>query len=328
MGINPKDLADIEQLPGDDLWKIIQGGDPKSVRNVAKGQLAVKRAFFESGRLGILVDGTGREYGKIAAQKEKMEKLGYDTAMVFVNTSLDVAQQRNANRARVLPRETIEDLWNAVQNNLKAYAQLFGNDFTIVMNDKPGAPPKAAVKAIRDFVKAPVKNKIGKAWIEGELERRGVKTLEPGGAEGFRGDKASAERIRQMRSEQRLSFDVLKILEEEGFIEDGEDNMVHAEKAFFAARVMRWIRNKVQTEPDFNLQTYLTMLMYYKTDMADLKFSEDGDKLLYKMKNPDQEIQEIVDSLIKSSSERSQQPSQEGEDTTSTTEDVDGASDT
>tara|TARA_Y100001963_G_scaffold146818_1_gene222300 strand:+ start:346 stop:723 length:378 start_codon:yes stop_codon:yes gene_type:complete len=125
-----------------------------------------------------------------------------------------------------------------------------------------------------------------------------------------------------------LSFDVLKILEEEGFIQDGEDNMVHAEKAFFAARVMRWIRNKVQTEPDFNLQTYLTMLMYYKTDMADLKFSEDGDKLLYKMKNPDQEIQEIVDSLIKSSSERSQQPSQEGEDTTSTTEDVDGASDT
>ena len=125
-----------------------------------------------------------------------------------------------------------------------------------------------------------------------------------------------------------MSFDVLKILEEEGFIEDGEDNMVHAEKAFFAARVMRWIRNKVQTEPDFNLKTYLTMLMYYKTDMADLKFSEDGDKLLYKMKNPDQEIQEIVDSLIKSSSERSQQPSQEGEDTTSTTEDVDGASDT
>jgi hypothetical protein len=125
-----------------------------------------------------------------------------------------------------------------------------------------------------------------------------------------------------------LSFDVLKILEEEGFIQDGEDNMVHAEKAFFAARVMRWIRNKVQTEPDFNLQTYLTMLMYYKTDMADLKFSEDGDKLLYKMKNPDQEIQEIVDSLIKSSSERSQQPPQEGEDTASTTEDVDGASDT
>ena len=199
MGINPKDLADIESLPSDELWNIIQGGDPESVRNVAKGQLEAKRAFYESGRLGVLVDGTGREYEKIARQKEKMEKLGYDTAMVFVNTSEEVAQQRNANRARQLPKKTITDLWNAVQNNLKAYAQLFGNDFTIVMNDKPGAPPDAAVKAVNDFVTAPVENKFGKAWIEGELERRGVKTLEPGGAEGFRGDKASAERIQQMR---------------------------------------------------------------------------------------------------------------------------------
>ena len=81
-----------------------------------------------------------------------------------------------------------------------------------------------------------------------------------------------------------MTFDVLKLLEQEGYIKDGEDNLVHAEKAFFAARVMQWIRNKVKTEPDFNLQAYLTMLMYYKTDMADLKFSEDGSKLVYRMK--------------------------------------------
>jgi hypothetical protein len=191
----------LKDLPSDELWDIIQGDDPESIRNIAKGQLAVKRAFFEGGRLGVLVDGTGREYEKIASQKEKMEKLGYDTAMVFVNTSEEVAQQRNAGRDRVLPKKTITDLWNQVQNNLKAYAQLFGNNFTIVMNDEPGAPPDAAVKAMNDFVNAPVENKFGKAWIEGELERRGVKTLEPGGAEGFRGDKASAERIRQMRDE-------------------------------------------------------------------------------------------------------------------------------
>ena len=199
MGINPKDLADIESLPSDELWNIIQGGDPESVRNVAKGQLEAKRAFFEAGRLGVLVDGTGREYEKIARQKEKMEKLGYDTAMVFVNTSEEVAQQRNANRARQLPKKTITDLWNAVQNNLKAYAQLFGNDFTIVMNDEPGPPPESAVKAMDDFVAAPVENEIGQAWVEGELERRGVQTLEPGGAGGFRGDRESAERIQQMR---------------------------------------------------------------------------------------------------------------------------------
>jgi hypothetical protein len=98
-----------------------------------------------------------------------------------------------------------------------------------------------------------------------------------------------------------LTFDVLKLLEREGYIQEGEDNLLHAEKAFFAARVMLWIRNKAATEPDFNLTAYLTMLMYYKTGMADLKFSEDGSKLSYRMINNDKEVQELVDSLVKSS---------------------------
>lgn len=121
-----------------------------------------------------------------------------------------------------------------------------------------------------------------------------------------------------------MTFDVLKLLEEEGYIKDGEDNLVHAEKAFFAARVMRWIRNKVQTEPDFNLQAYLTMLLYYKTDMADLKFCEEEDKLLYKMKNADEEMQSVVDELIKSISKPDPKSPEEGEATSGTPEDADG----
>ena len=124
-----------------------------------------------------------------------------------------------------------------------------------------------------------------------------------------------------------MTFDVLKLLEQEGYIKDGEDNLVHAEKAFFAARVMRWIRNKVKTEPDFNLQAYLTMLLYYKTDVADLKFSDDEDTLLYKMKNPDKEMNDVVDQLIKSLSKPTSKTPEEGEDTTSTTEDADGTPD-
>ena len=123
-----------------------------------------------------------------------------------------------------------------------------------------------------------------------------------------------------------MTFDVLKLLEQEGYIKDGEDNLVHAEKAFFAARVMRWIRNKVKTEPDFDLQAYLTMLLYYKTDMADLKFSEEEDKLLYKMKSPEEEMGSVVNQLIKSLS-KSPSESPEEEKPTSTTEDADGTPD-
>jgi len=99
-----------------------------------------------------------------------------------------------------------------------------------------------------------------------------------------------------------LTFNVLKLLEEEGYIKDGEDNIVHAEKAFFAARVMRWIRTQVQEDPNFNLPAYLTMLMYYKLGTAELEFKEDGTDLTYKMK-ADKEMDELVNSIIKSSNE-------------------------
>ena len=124
-----------------------------------------------------------------------------------------------------------------------------------------------------------------------------------------------------------MTFDVLKLLEQEGYIKDGEDNLIHAEKAFFAARVMRGIRNKVKTEPDFDLQAYLTMLLYYKTDMADLRFSEKEDKLLYKMKSPEEEMGSVVNQLIKSLSKPPSEPPEEGEDTTRATEDADGTPD-
>ena len=124
-----------------------------------------------------------------------------------------------------------------------------------------------------------------------------------------------------------MTFDVLKLLEQEGYIKNGEDNLVHAEKAFFAARVMRWIKNKVKTEPDFDLQAYLTMLLYYKTDMADLKFSEEEDKLLYKMKSPEEEMGSVVNQLIKSLSKPVSKPPEEGEEDTSATEDADGTPD-
>ena len=104
-----------------------------------------------------------------------------------------------------------------------------------------------------------------------------------------------------------MTFDVLKLLEEEGYIKEGEDNIIHAEKAFFAARVMRWIRDQVQEDPDFNLPAYLTMLMYYKIGAAELRFEEDSGRLLYKMK-ADEEVQKLVDSLAKSSVKPLQTP--------------------
>ena len=116
-----------------------------------------------------------------------------------------------------------------------------------------------------------------------------------------------------------MTFNILSLLEQEGYIRNGKDNLIHAEKAFFAARIMLWIRNKVSTDPSFDLTKHLTMLLYYKTDLADLKLSEDEGKLLYKMNDSERGVQEIVD-VYKDDSESVEEYKESG--STTSTEDA------
>jgi hypothetical protein len=176
--------------------------NPASIRTVEKDRLKKLKAPYEIERLGLLVDGTGKSRKKITRQKERAEVMGYDTYMIFVNTTLEVAQQRNQKRARTLPEDGPDGLiamWQACQDNLEYYEQLFGKNFALVNNNVYGPPPEEIKADVERFIDSPVENPKGQEWIESELERRGVQTLEPGGASGFRGDKKSAERIQQMR---------------------------------------------------------------------------------------------------------------------------------
>ena len=176
--------------------------NPASIRTVEKDRLKRLKAPYEAERLGLLVDGTGKSRKKITGQKERAEAMGYDTYMIFVNTTLEVAKERNQKRARTLPEDGPDGLiamWQACQDNLEYYQQLFGKNFALVNNNVYGPPPEEIKADVERFIESPVENPKGQEWIEGELERRGVQTLEPGGAGGFRGDKKSAARIQQMR---------------------------------------------------------------------------------------------------------------------------------
>jgi hypothetical protein len=176
--------------------------NPASIRTVEKDRLKRLKAPYEAERLGLLVDGTGKSRKKITGQRERAEAMGYDTYMIFVNTTLEVAKERNQKRARTLPEEGPDGLiamWQACQDNLEYYEQLFGKNFALVNNNVYGPPPEEIKADVERFIESPVENPKGQEWIEGELERRGVQTLEPGGAGGFRGDKKSAQRIQQMR---------------------------------------------------------------------------------------------------------------------------------
>ena len=163
-GIDPKDLARIEREEPE-LWDKITR-HPDGIRDRAKQLTAKQKKFYEAGRLGMIIDGTGHVYSKIQKNKKYAESLGYDTYMVFVNTSLEVAQERNKQRDRVLPDDLLEKSWKDVQNNLGKFQNLFGGNFRIVDNTVYRPIAKEVQKAVNRFVRKPVYNKIGKKWIQ------------------------------------------------------------------------------------------------------------------------------------------------------------------
>lgn len=145
------------------------------VRNKAKRLTKSTQEMYIDGRLGMIIDGTGKNYKKIEGQVERLRSLGYDCYMVFVNTSLEVAQERNAARARKLPADMVMLMWDEVQQNLGKFQRLFkAKRFEIVDNSKYGdsAPIDLAGKEIRKFLKQPVSNPIGKEWIKQQKELR------------------------------------------------------------------------------------------------------------------------------------------------------------
>ena len=93
--------------------------------------------------------------------------------MVFVNTDLEVALERNKERERTLPTELVKGSWQAVQSNLGRFQGLFGtSNMLIVDNSKKKDFEKVVKKAANEFVRRPIQNRIAKDWIKKELELR------------------------------------------------------------------------------------------------------------------------------------------------------------
>lgn len=144
----------------------------QATRNRAKEITARKQGGYLDGRLGLIIDGTGKDVGKITKQSEELGKLGYETMMIFVNTSLDVAQERNEKRDRSIPSEMVTQMWRQVQDNLMKFQQAFGaQNFHIVDNSGGLEDPNRkqnfdnVYKAIQKFINTPPRKPQAKDWI-------------------------------------------------------------------------------------------------------------------------------------------------------------------
>lgn len=147
-----------------------------AVRDRAKNLTAKQMDRYVNGRLGLIIDGTGRDYSKIETQRTQLKKIGYDTYMIFVNTSLEVALERNEKRERTVDPKFVKQAWSDVQNNMGKFQTLFGsNYFRIVDNSVYKSDKNLFVdvwKEVIKFAKKPLKNNIAKTWIDQALSKK------------------------------------------------------------------------------------------------------------------------------------------------------------
>ena len=143
------------------------------IRDRAKEITKKQQANYLEGRLGLIIDGTGKDYDKISNQSNELRQLGYDTHMIFVNTSLDVALERNASRSRSVPESVVVKSWRDVQSNIGKFNNHFKSEMIIVDNNVDDEDIiKQVYKRIQSLLRKKVKNTRAKSWIEMELAKK------------------------------------------------------------------------------------------------------------------------------------------------------------
>jgi cytidylate kinase len=148
------------------------------LRTRAKAIVDNQIDLYVKGRLGLVIDATGRDYNIISRQFSALQLLGYDCYMVFVNTSLEVALERNSKRERVVPEYITKNSWQSVQNNIGRFQNLFGlTNFVVVDNSKSEQELVTLTMnkvnaVVRRFLNTPIKSYIAKRWMAKERMAR------------------------------------------------------------------------------------------------------------------------------------------------------------
>jgi len=181
------------------------------VRTRAKSITELKQRLALTGRNGLIINGTGDDFEKISRIKEKLEELGYESAMILVNTDDEISKQRNIERGqrggRTVPEPVRKEKWENVQNSRPEFAKLFGQNYMEFDNseDLRQAPPEV-VKAkkeellqlytnIQEFVGRPPATEASQEWVATQMHAVDTLPIAKDGAEKTpqAGSKAAQE---------------------------------------------------------------------------------------------------------------------------------------
>ena len=167
----PTDMRDFTQEQAKEWGKLAY-----EARQIAIG----KQSKYQGRGDGIIVDGTGASLTSMEAQVREFQNKGYDVQMIFVETELETALERNrARKERSLHDKIVLKTWQQVLRNKNDFKELFGERFAEVQTDnltQDDPMPKGLVKKVDSFTKGYIKGRLN----AGEFADKGAELLEQG----------------------------------------------------------------------------------------------------------------------------------------------------
>jgi hypothetical protein len=155
------------------------------LQHQARGIAKRKMTKYQGNGNGVVVDGTGGSIKSMQNLVNQFEADGYDVSMMFVETSLPVALERNAARKeRSLLDKIVEKNHESVQGNKDGFKQMFGDRFMEVNTDnlsQEDAMPTKLTKQMNDFVSGYENRRLDAE----EFASEGADILDQGGTFDF-----------------------------------------------------------------------------------------------------------------------------------------------
>lgn len=131
---------------------------------------------FTDGRLGIIIDGSGRNPDTAIGVIEKLMPLGYEFMMIFVNVSEATSIARQQSRAdkqqqqwgvgRQVEPELAKDTYDQVQKNLAKYSAYFGPQRFVYVDNEKTPDLTQATKKVDAFLRTPVTQPEALEWVQ------------------------------------------------------------------------------------------------------------------------------------------------------------------
>jgi predicted kinase len=127
-------------------------------------------------RLPLIITGTTNEQFNLLAIREELEELGYETMMIFVNTTNGASKKRNESHERILSESVRQQRWDVTQLVAEKYNQEFTKylefDNSLDLNeanDFERAEEEEDISIIYEmtnwFFDVPADNEIAESWM-------------------------------------------------------------------------------------------------------------------------------------------------------------------